>query len=258
MSLHFGNNDEAQDDAAQIEIAGLMDMRRRALREQMIADEVRNDLCNAVIEWRTKLGVSQATIVALRDCNDADVDVRNAHHALYEYIRRLETFQSVFWCQKCNTMKSVGDKPEGFVESANSAPVVQTPVCNEPVAQTPNSPASDNILDAEIPEYLSMDEIVIILRGLQQEVRKLRNRHQNTVDARNAMIARKAKILGLGVNNTVEYDANVPERTTVAEFVEKYDYMSEGFPADEITNFYDGYTDTYDHCNDDCLTADDF
>lgn len=236
MSLYFGNNDEAQEDAAQIEIAGLMDMRRRALREQMIADEVRNDLCNAVLEWRAKLGVSQASIAALRDCSDPDSDVRKTQHALYEYIRRLETFQSVFWCQKCNTMNTVKDKPEGFSESvpgntsaAMNAPLnTPTPTSACDTTACDGTSASDNILDTEIPEYLSMDEIVIILRGLQQEVKKLRN---------------------AGTSAT--------RHTDVADFVEKYGYVPEGFPADGNKNFFDGYTDKYDHC-DDRLTADDF
>lgn len=168
MSLHFTEENDAVEDAAQIEIAGMMDVRRRVLREQMIADEVRNELCNAVIEWRGRLNITNDMIRSLRDSDDPNQ--RNLHN----YISRLESFQSVFWCQNCGKMASVGDKPDDCPDIVQPTRTIPTSSAAQLAPkQVPHQ--STDFLDQNIPDFLSMDEITIILRGLQQEARKMRD-----------------------------------------------------------------------------------
>lgn len=170
MSLQFGEDHDPSEDPAQIEIAGLMDARRAALHRQMVADGVQNELCNAVLEHRGKLGITQRRLNKFRDSS------RGKDQKLFDYIRKLESFQSVFWCPKCHEMNSVAEKPADFsdtpVVGRSPAPNAALPT---PVV-APRPVISDSVLDNDIPDYLSMQEITTILRALQSEVRALRDK----------------------------------------------------------------------------------
>jgi hypothetical protein len=240
MSLHFNESTDACEDPAQMEIAGLMDMRRRALHNQMVADGVKNELCDAVIEWRGKLGIGNNMIRGLRDSDDP------VNRSLYNYISKLESFQAVFWCGKCGKMSNVGDKPEGVptvnsgggTQASTPAPAPQssapqpTPATfsSQPACATPTTPAvgESSVLDQDIPEYLSMDETVIVLRGLQYELREMRSRMQK-------------------YEQTKPQWASVPGRD-VQSFVDKYGYVEESadlYGADSGVEPGDGGADEY-------------